>query len=98
MVAVKVHFGAERPKDIDYRKQVSGIAECWLYRDVHEETDADGNSEFVAEGVFIETMLTEEEVQARRESYFEEPKEDVTVGDLVEALDILTNIVLGSEV
>ena len=43
-------------------------------------------------------MLSEEEVQARRDSYFQEPEEDVTVSDLVEALGILTNIVLGNEV
>ena len=98
MVAVKVHFGSERPNDIDYKKQVDGLAEVWVYRDVHEEQDAEGNREYVADGVFIRTMLSEEEVQARRDSYFQEPEEDVTVSDLVEALGILTDIVLGNEV
>ena len=46
--------------------------------------------------MFFRTRLTEEEVIAQAENYFiEEP--ETTIEDLVEALDILTGIVIGEE-
>lgn len=75
MKAIKVHFGAEKPKNIDYRLQPDGFAEVWIYKDVHEEFDAYGNSDFVADGVLIRTLLTEKEVEAQKDIYFDKPTE-----------------------
>lgn len=97
MEMVKIHFGCQKPKEIEYRSQPDGFAEVWIYRDIHAEVDSDGNTDFVADGVMIRTKLSESEVEAQKKSYFKEPSEDVTVADLVEAIDILASIVLREE-
>lgn len=94
MKTIKVHFGAQRPPEIDYRMQANGSAEVWLYNDVHEEINTDGNSDFVADGIFLETSLTQEEVEAQRDFYFEPVEPETTMADLVEAINILTDIIL----
>ena len=95
---VKIHFGCQKPKEIEYRSQPDGFAEVWIYRDIHAEVDSDGNVDFVADGVLLKTKLSEEEVISQRESYFKtDETEEITTADLVEALDILTSIVLGGE-
>ena len=93
----KIHFGGYEPQNIDYRPQADGMAEVWLYRNIHEEFDADENSDWVAEGVFFKTALSKEEVEAQFSSYFKVEEPQATVEDLVEAIDILTDIVLGEE-
>ena len=100
MQIIKVHFGGTKPQDMEYFKQADGMAEVWLYNNIREETDADGNTEFVADGVMLKTCLSAEEIETRRDNYFtEEPttvtEEPTTVEDLVEAINILTSIVLG---
>ena len=96
MEIVKVHFGCQKPNDLDYRPQPDGFAEVWIYKDIHAETDPDGNVDFVANGVMLRTKLSEEEIVTQKESYFTEDV-DVTMNDLIEALDILASIVLEEE-
>ena len=88
-----ISFGGEMPKEIDYRKQADGFAEVWLYTNIRE-VEEDG---FVADGVFFKTKLSEEEVLAQKGIYFAEEEPETTIDDLVEAIDILTNIILGGE-
>ena len=78
MQIIKVHFGGSKPTENEYTKRADGMAEVWLYRDIHEEKDADGNSDFVADGVFFTTMLDEAEVLAQKDSYFVDDSDPTT--------------------
>ena len=95
MEILKVHFGAQEPKKTQYIPNADGFAEVWLHNNIRTEEDANGNTEFVADGVFFRTMLSEEEVESQRDSYFAESEPETTVADLVEAIDIPTEIVVG---
>ena len=86
MDIVKVHFGANRPNEIDYRKQADGFAEVWLYKDIQAETDADGNTDFVADGVMFRTALSKKEVEEQRDSYFEQ-EECASLEDRIKMLE-----------
>lgn len=91
---VKAYFTAE-PDQISYMPQNNGEAEVWLRRNIRQE-EAEEGPVWVADEVSFRTRLTEEEVIAQAEKYFiEEP--ETTIEDLVEALDILTGIVIGEE-
>lgn len=89
MEVIRVHFGAEEPNDIDYRKQADGFAEVWLYNNIGQDDDG-----FYADGVFFRTLLSKDEVEAQRDKYFVEQEPEVTVQDLVEAIDILSSLIL----
>lgn len=89
MEVIRVHFGAEEPNDIDYREQADGFAEVWLYNNIGQDDDG-----FYADGVFFRTLLSKDEVEAQRDKYFVEQEPEVTVQDLVEAIDILSGLIL----
>lgn len=90
----KVYFTTE-PGQILYMPQDNGTAEVWLRRNINQEESEEGTV-WTADEVFFRTRLTEEEVIDQAENYFiEEP--ETTIEDLVEALDILTGIVIGEE-
>ena len=91
MQIVKTYFGAERPNEIDYRPQADGLAEVWLYRNI--TADDEGYS---ADGIFFKTAMSEAEVLEQKETFFAKATEDpeTTIADLVEAIGILTNIIL----
>ena len=90
----KAYFTAE-PDRILYMPQADGSAEVWLRRNINQEEAKEGTV-WTADEVFFKTRLTEEEVIAQADKYFiEEP--ETTIDDLVEALDILTSIVIGEE-
>ena len=75
--------------------QTDGTAEVWLRRNI-EPFETEEGSGYKADEVHFRTMLTEEEVLAQADHYFyEEP--ETTIDDLVEALDILSSIVIGEE-
>lgn len=91
---LKVYFTAE-PDRILYMPQNDGTAEVWLRRNIRQEETEEGLV-WVADEVSFKTRLAREEVIAQADSYFiEEP--ETTIEDLVEALDILTGIVIGEE-
>lgn len=93
MEILKVHFGSQRPNSIDFRKQADGFAEVWLYKDIHEETAEDGTSEYVADGVFFRTMLSEEEIEQRKDEYFKndsEPQAEERIAELEKQNEMLT--------
>ena len=90
----KVYFTAE-PDQILYMPQSDGTAEVWLRRNIRQE-EAEEGPVWIADEVSFRTRLAEEEVIAQADKYFiEEP--ETTIEDLVEALDILTSIVIGEE-
>lgn len=69
MEIVKVHCGGSRPED-RYLPRKDGRTEVWLFQNIQEETDTEGNTAYTADGVNFYTSLTQEEVEARKESYF----------------------------
>lgn len=87
----KTYFTNE-PERILYLKQNEGPAEVWLRQNI-EEIETEEGIQWTAEEVMIHTNLTQEEIESQFDSYFfEEP--ETTVDDLVEAIDLLTTIVL----
>ena len=75
--------------------QADGSAEVWLRRNIRQE-EAEEGPVWTADEVSFRTRLTQEEIIAQADSYFiEEP--ETTIDDLIEALDILTGIVIGEE-
>ena len=81
---------SEQPERISYLQHDDGSAEVRLRKNITEDGD-----QWTALEVFIpRTFLSVEEIERQFDSYFiEEP--EVTIADLTEAIDILTNIVLG---
>ena len=81
---------SEQPERISYLLHEDGSAEVRLRKHIVEDGD-----QWTALEVFIpRTFLSVEEIETQFDSYFiEEP--EVTIADLTEAIDILTNIVLG---
>ena len=91
---VKAYFTQE-PGQVLYLSQADGMAEVWLRRNIESHETEEGTV-WSADEVQFNTMLTEEEVIERASIYFiEEP--ETTIDDLVEALDILSSIVMGEE-
>ena len=83
----KTYFTTE-PDRVSYQPTSEGTAEVYLRRNIEETEEG-----WQADEVFFVTRLSQEEVVAQFDSYFiEEP--EPTIGDLVEAVDILTQIVL----
>lgn len=93
MMMEKVQF-SELPEKIFYLKHSDGSAEARLRRNI-QEVETDDGVMWTATEVFIpHTMLTVEELDGQFDTYFyEEP--ETTIADLTEAIDILTEIVLG---
>lgn len=85
-------FFTNEPEAILYLPQADGRAEVWLRKNIEMVETEDGPM-WEADEVQIHTRLSEEEVLAQADMYFEEEIE-TTIEDLVEALDILTGIVL----
>jgi hypothetical protein len=83
----KTYFSTE-PEKILYQPQSDGTAEVYLRKNIEQTEEG-----WVADEVQIRTRLTEREILAQLDSYFVEEIE-TTIGDLVEAIDILTGIVL----
>ena len=89
---------SQKPERILYIQRKDGTAEAWLRKDIHKIKDSFNGEEsniWVATEVMIETHLTEEEVENQFDSFFRQEEPPVTIEDLSEALNILTNIVLG---
>ena len=90
----KAYFTTE-PSQVSYIPQADGTAEVWLRRNIREEQTEDG-VQWSADEVQFNTCLTEEEVLAQADKYFlEEP--ETTIEDVVEALNILTDLIIGEE-
>lgn len=87
----KTYFATE-PDRISYLPQADGTAEVWLRRNIQEVESEDGPM-WEADEVQFFTRLSEEEVLSQEDKHFEEPIE-TTLDDLVEAIDILTGIIL----
>lgn len=83
----KTYFSTE-PEKILYLPQSDGTAEAYLRKNTRQTEEG-----WEADEVQIRTRLTEEEILAQFDSYFVE-RIETTIGDLVEAIDILTGIVL----
>lgn len=92
MKSERVYFGMNKPAPIDYKQQTDGFAEVWLYRNFKQDDDG-----WYADGIFLKTMMSEEEVAANADEYFAEPAPEVTTEDLMDAINILSEIVLGGE-
>ena len=88
----EAYFTTE-PAAVSYLSRPDGKAEVYLRRNITEYETEEGGTGWKADEVFFETMLSEEEVSEQFDSYFiEEP--ETTIGDLVDAIDILTQIIL----
>lgn len=83
----KTYYSTE-PEKILYLPQSDGTAEVYLRKNIEQTEDG-----WVADEVQIRTRLTELEILTQFDSYFVEEIE-TTIEDLVEAIDILTGIVL----
>lgn len=93
MEKVRVSFGGNPPQSMtEYLPQRDGFAEVWLYDNLEQTEDG----EYIADGVFLRTQLSEEEVESNRERYFasNESDEEVTISDLVDLVSCLADIVL----
>ena len=88
---LKVSFGGEQPPDYEYKRLANGLAAVWLYRNAGQNEDG----EWSADGVYLETMLSEEDILSVADRYFATPEPEVTVQDLIEAVNILTDMILG---
>lgn len=86
----RVQFSG-RPERILYMKNV-GKADVWLRKNITEVTTEEGTL-WEADEVYVSTYLSRKEIESQFDSYFEE-EIPVTVEDLAEAIDILTNIIL----
>lgn len=85
-------FFTERPERMAYLQQGDGTAEVWL-RDNIEREETEEGVRWSADEVMIRTHLSQDEIESQFDSYFFiEP--ETTVADLVEAIDLLTTIVL----
>ena len=91
----KVNFGNEEPAEITYQEIGDNYYDVWLYDNVSSETDEDGNVNYTADGVHLKTKLSRDEVLAMKNKFFEEDLPEPTITDVIEALDILTEIILG---
>ncbi len=77
MEILKVKCGT-KPADL-FLPRKDGRMEVWLYQNIEEETDLDGNTNYTADAVNFYTSLTKEEIEARKDGYFvvdEEPTTD----------------------
>lgn len=88
--ASRISFGGEEPPEHTYRKLNSGFYGCWVYKNAEE---VDG--EWYADGAYIETLLPENEAVVACEKLLEPKEPETTVEDLVEAINLLTDLVLG---
>lgn len=86
-------FYAEEPDRIQYLLQPDGSAEVWLRTNI-EETETEDGAVWQADEVQFNTYLSKEEVLAQAGAYFVEEEPETTIADLVEAIDILTGIIL----
>lgn len=86
----RVSFGGQHPPTMDYKFQETGEAEVWLYDNIHQTEYGD----WEADAVFIRTRLSPEEIQANAADYFVPEEPPVTLEDLRDAINILTEIVL----
>ena len=95
----KVEY-SDRPERILYLPQPDGSAEVWLRNNIRQTEKTDGEMTWLiweADEVMISTHLTQEEVEARFDEYFIEPEPTPTIEDLIEALNIMEDILLGGE-
>ena len=82
----------EEPEVIVRLPRPDGSAEVWLRSDIHEVTDGE-ETYWEADEVQFVSRLSEEEIMNQADMYFiEEP--EVTINDLVEAIDILADLVM----
>ena len=88
----KAFFSTE-PDQIQYMPQPDGSAEVWLRANIEQIEMEDGTA-WKADEVHFNTYLTQEEILAQADTYFTEPEPETTIADLVEAIDILTGIIL----
>ena len=89
---------SEQPERILYLPQADGSAEVWLRNNIRLVNRTDGELSWniwVAEEVMFVTHLTLEEVTAQFDEYFVVPEPQPTIEDLVEAMNILEDILLG---
>ncbi len=89
---------SEQPERILYLPQADGSAEVWLRNNIRLVNRTDGELSWniwVAEEVMFVTHLTLEEVTTQFDEYFVVPEPQPTIEDLVEAMNILEDILLG---
>ena len=92
-MVIEKMYSSVKPDKILYVSHSDGSAEARLRKNIHQEETDDGQI-WVADEIFISrTMLTAEEIDSQFDEYFFVVPE-TTIGDLVEAIDILTNIIL----
>jgi len=82
----------ESPDRILYMQKPDGNADVWLRKNV-EEIEFEGTVMYQADEVYLNTRLSAVEIEEQFDSYFEEEIQ-VTIDDLAEAIDILTDIIL----
>ena len=78
MEILKVSCGGSKPID-QYLLRKDGRMEVWLFQNIYEEKDTEGNTNYTADGINFCTSLSKEEVEARKDGYFvvdEEPTTD----------------------
>ena len=93
----KVEY-SEQPDRILYIPQEDESAEVWLRKDIELVTHKDGELTWQiweANEVQFNTYLSQSEVEAQFDSYFAEEYPQTTIEDLVEALNIMEDIILG---
>ena len=93
----KVEY-SEQPDRILYIPQENGSTEVWLRKDIELVTHTDGELTWQiweANEVQFNTYLSQSEVEAQFDSYFAEEEPQTTIEDLVEALNIMEDIILG---
>ena len=78
----KIHF-SEKPTSLcDYRIQDDGFAEVWLFDNL--QPDEEG---WVADGVFLRSMLTKEEIEAHKAEFFVVEAPTLTIEERVDVLE-----------
>lgn len=85
---MKIQF-SQKPNRIDYRTQFDGAAEVWLYKNIKQTEEG-----FEADGVFFKTMLSEEEVLNKFDSYFAEGTKTDPIEELKAENEMLTQCIL----
>ena len=86
----KVYFGGEKPPPYRFTPLKNGKNGVWVHRNIVEDEDG-----WSADAVYFETVLPEDEALREADRLFEPVEPMTTVDDLVEAINILTGLVLG---
>lgn len=78
----KIHFSKEPTNLCDYRMQDDGFAEVWLFDNIQQDEE-----DWTADGIFLRTMLTQEEIEAHKAKFFVVEAPTPTIEERVDVLE-----------